>query len=268
MIRRRLWPALLLPAAIPVAVAGFVAVLLLLLVPAPQPSATDGAGLALPDAAVAVTLDMPRAEAVIAADPFAGDRKAPPRRSRSEGPGRPGAIGARPSAGSVRLALVGVIETAQGPLAMLRDQTTGETAVVRVGESFHGFTLEQAAGTAARLKTPSGEELVLALSFREASAEGRGNWPASSAATPLRRPVRRPSQADIVDEVEPDTMAGPAMRGAPRPARRFRARARDVRSWQQKLEDYGIAGSSTRPAPAGVDAPPEEPPAAEETPQE
>ena len=268
MIRRRLWPALLLPAAVPVAGAGGIALLLVLLAPAPRPGTPGGPGLVLPEVAVEVALDMPRADAVIAADPFAGDRKAPPRRSRGEGPGHPGAIGARPAAAAVRLALVGVIETAQGVLAMLRDQTTGETAVVRPGESFHGFTLEQAAGTTARLKSPSGGELALTLSFREGNASHAGAFAAPPPTAPLRRPAPPASRAVIPDAVEPDAAAGPAMRGAPRPARRFRARTRDVRSWQQKLEDYGIAGSSTHPPPESEEAPPQNPPESEDRPQE
>ena len=265
MIRKRRWPDLLLPFAVPVLAAGIVSLLLVLAVPVRHAGRTPHATVpqpAISDITIPESL-LTAGKAVVAADPFAGDRKAPPRRSRTAASGRPAAIGGRMPATASRLALVGLLTDPAGPIAVLRDETSGETALLRTGEAFHGLRLRAVDDLSVRLEGPGGKVVTLTLSFRKA-AGSRASGATPRAVPRARSRPRRPHPvtggARAGRRVAPATVATPTARrdgfGRPKPARRFRARRADVRTWQRKLEDYGVTGNPHRAAPP----PPAEPP--------
>ncbi|RMF66796.1 MAG: hypothetical protein D6740_12640 [Alphaproteobacteria bacterium] len=258
MIRKRQWPNLLLPMAIPVFAGGLVSMLLVLAVPVTRPSHTPHATVFHPEIGQ-ITLPDPSPEigsAVIEADPFAGDRKAPPRRTRTAAAGRQAAIGTGTPPAAGRLALVGLLTDPSGPIAVLRDRTSGETALLRKGESFHGLRLTKVEDLSVQLEGAGGKALTLTLSFRKTQSSMTAPAPRTVPRAQLR--PRRPHPVTGTGQgartVSPAaTVGAPAPRrggfGRPKPARRFQARSRDVRTWQRKLEDYGIAGDSRRPVP-------------------
>ena len=201
-------------------------------------------------------------KAVVEADPFAGDRKAPPRRSRTATVGRQAAIGGRLPAPASRLALVGLLTDPTGPIAVLRDKTSGETALLRKGEAFHDLRLTAVDDLSVRLEGTGGKVVTLTLSFRKADNAGAAPTPrAVPRAQPRpRRPHPVTGGGRAARSVRPTTGAGtPAARrggfGGPKPARRFRARKEDVRTWQRKLEDYGIVDDSHHRVPPADETP-------------
>ncbi len=258
MIRKRRWPDLLLPLAAPVLAAGLVSLLLVLSVPVEHATRARHALIPRPETGkIALPEHVLRAgRAVVEADPFAGDRKAPPRRSRTATTGRQAAIGGRMPATASRLALVGLLTDSTGPIAVLRDETSGETALLRKGEAFHGLRLTAVNDLSVRLEGTTGKIVTLTLSFRKTGSTGTASMPR---AVPRARPrSRRPhpvtGEARAARTARPASAAGmTAPRrdrfGGPKPARRFRARKEDVRTWQRKIEDYGVAGDSRHSIP-------------------
>ncbi len=261
MIRKRRWPDLLLPFAVPVLATGLVSLLLVLAIPVERTSRTPHATVpqpAISDITIPESM-MTAGKTVVAADPFAGDRKAPPRRSRTAAGGRQAAIGGRIPAAASRLALVGLLADPTGPIAVLRDETSGETALLRKGEAFHGLRLTAADDLSVRLEGTDGKVVTLTLSFRKAGDTGTGSTP--RAIPRARSRPRRPHP--VTGGTRTGRTAFPATAetgapgrdrvGRPKPARRFRARRADVRTWQRKLEDYGVTGNPHRTAPPAAE---------------
>ncbi len=257
MIRKRRWPDLLLPLAVPVLAGGFMSLLLVLAVPVertprvpyavpPQPAITE---ISLPEHIVRA------GRAVVEADPFAGDRKAPPRRGLTAANGRQAAIGGRMPAAANRLALVGLLTDPSGPIVVLRNETSGETALLRKGETFHGLKVTAVDGLSVRLEGTDGKAVMLTLSFRKGDGTGTTVMPRTVPRTQprARRPHPVTGGRSTRRTVRPATAGAAAPRrdgfGGPKPARRFRARKENVRTWQRKLEDYGIADDRHRRIP-------------------
>ncbi len=257
MIRKRRWPDLLLPLAVPVLAAGFMSLLLVLAVPVAHTTRIPHAAIPHSEIAkISLPNDGMRAgRAVVEADPFAGDRKAPPRRSLTAANGRQAAIGGRMPAAANRLALVGLLTDPSGPIVVLRNETSGETALLRKGETFHGLKVTAVDGLSVRLEGTDGKAVMLTLSFRKADNTGPTPLPRTVPHTQprARRPHPVTGGGSTRRTARPATTGAAAPRrdgfGGPKPARRFRARKENVRTWQRKLEDYGIAGDSHRPVP-------------------
>lgn len=185
MIRRR-WPRLIPYLALGLLGVAYAAIAAFRGPDAWQPPAIDSADvpddLDLADDTPGERMPFPSATAynvIVLRNLFSATRTPPPEKD-------PATDG--PAAASRDVALVGIVESGERKLALLRDRNSGEVAAVAPGADFRGWSLVAVSGATAQIAR-DGERVDLMLHFvPDAEEPGSGGAAASSAQRP-RLPV-------------------------------------------------------------------------------